>query len=189
MALSPLLQAICDVVRAEFATVPAVIRLEELAATSTCPPVVIKKRGPALVLKLDAHTDGHLFPLFKNDTAGLTQVCDYIVFYQPDDARSPTVFVLLCELKSSRGDGALGQIENGKLLAEHIIAMAAHHRLVHEPPHLCYRGIIFQGRGVREQRGAEMRTACQYRQHQRMQGLAFAFLPALPERDISYFCA
>lgn len=188
MALSSLLQAIHDVLRAEFVERPSVIRLVEAASDSTCPPVVIKKRGPALVLKLDAHTDGRFFPVFRNDIAGLTQVCDYIVFYQPDE-QTPIVFVLLCELKSSLRSGALQQIENGKLFAEHIIAMAAHHRLVQDPPHLRYRGIVFQGRGVREQRGAEMRTVCQYKQHQRMQGLAYAFLPALPERDISYFCA
>jgi len=204
MALSPLLQAICDVVRQEYVDNAGTIRLVENAKESTCPPVVIKKRGPALVLKLDLpftpacsrpdcatqipHND-RLFPLFRKEEEGLSRICDYILFYQPDDERAKSVYVLLCELKSGKKSGTLKQIENGKLLAEYIVTMAVHHRLAQAPPKLEFRGIIFQGSGIREPRGAEMRTVCSYRQHDRMRDLGITFLPPLPERDISFFCA
>ncbi|MDI1444114.1 hypothetical protein [Polyangium sp. 6x1] len=187
MALSPLLQALCDVVRPELGTVPAVIRLEEADPGSACPPVVIKKRGPALVLKLDAPIAR--IPLLRHDAEGLTSACDYLVFYQPEDERTPTVYVLLCELKTSHSGGARQQIENGKLLAEFLVSMAVHHRLNQAPPRLQYRGIIFRGKGVAEPRGGQMRSVCPYRQHPVWRDLGMATLPAVPERDISFFCA
>jgi hypothetical protein len=203
MALSPLLQAICDVVRREFTDTPATIRLEETDPASTCPPVVIKKRGPALVLKLDVPfkpacaradcttripSNDRLFPLFRNDEEGLTRVCDYIVFYQLEEERNPRVYVLLCELKSGSGAGALKQIENGKRLAEYIVATAVHHRLLQSSPPLAFRGLVF-ARQIREPRGGERRTVCPYQQHPRIDDLGFALCPPTPERDISFFCA
>lgn len=187
MALSPLLQALCDVVRPELGAVPAVIRLEEADPGSACPPVVIKKRGPALVLKLDApHAR---IPLFRREAEGLTSVCDYLVFYQPEEERTPTVYALLCELKTSSSVGARQQIENGKMLAEFLVSMAIHHRLHQAPPRILYRGLIFRGKGVAEPRGGQMRAVCPYRQHPVWRDLGMATLPAIPERDISYFCA
>ncbi|MRG96187.1 hypothetical protein [Polyangium spumosum] len=104
MALSPLLQALCDVVRPELGAVPAVIRLEEADPGSACPPAI-------------------------------------------------------------------------------------HHRLHQAPPRILYRGLIFRGKGVAEPRGGQMRAVCPYRQHPVWRDLGMATLPAIPERDISYFCA
>lgn len=204
MALSPTLQAICDVIRPEHTQTPAVIRLEETSPSSTCPPVVITKSGPAVVLKLDTPgawtcprqdcplplaPNQRLFPLFRSERGGLTQICDFIVFYQPREDEDAALYVLLCELKSSRGDGAMKQIENGKLLAEYILAITEHHGLRQALPRVEYRGVLFyQPKGVREPRGGQRRAACPYQRHGRMADLGVAVLPPVPQRDIAYFC-
>lgn len=189
MALSTLLQAVSDVVREHFVKIPGTIVLDEKNDRSTCVPVVIKKSGPALLLKLD-NLDAKLFPLFRNENPEITSLCDYIVLYEPSD--KPKTYVLLCELKSSNTGGmkthARKQIENTKMLAEYIIDMAAHHALKQPAPDVAYRGITFVGRGVLEPKGLEKRPLCPYRRHVQWENVGLTTLPASTERHISYFC-
>jgi len=181
---SPLLQAIQDVVVGVES--PAVIELKEDDAGSSCPPVVIKKSGPALVLKLD-QKGAEVFPFFKKEP-NLTSVCDYLIFYEDQG----NAYVLLCELKSGNSERgktkATGQIENTKLLADYLLNMAIHHRLKQMPPNIAYRGLTFIGRGAQEPRGQEKRTYCPYRRHSSWANVGLAILPAQGERLMSYFC-
>lgn len=192
MALSPLLQAITDVVHEKFVNMPAKLELTEEADGNKCPPVLIKKSGPALVLKFDKDDSNSkaLFPLFR-DALDLKKTCDYVIFYEPPD-KPPTVYALLCELKSSNSGGmkskSKNQVENTKILAEYIVEMAAHHALKQARPTVNYRGITFVGKGVLEPKGYEKRPLCPYRRHDRWENLGLATLPASIERHISYFC-
>jgi hypothetical protein len=142
-----LLEAIRSVLRPELIQEGA-IELVEDAPQNRCSPVKLNKRGPALVLKLDAPRSGitsndWLFPLFNHRQPALTCVCDYIVFCNAtarDDAR---LFAFLCELKSGRPHHARQQIRNGRLLCDHLIAMAQHHQRVTTNPAIAYRGLVF----------------------------------------------
>ena len=153
-----LLQAIRDVVRPELYKDGGVIRLEEMAAGSTCGPVTLNKSGKALVLKLDGlppplcaqrdcqlrySVNDRLFPLFKSDAAGISALCDYLIFYPENKVEDPRLFVFLCELKSGRPSGSKKQAENGKLLADYILAMARHHHKLPASPGYEARGLVF----------------------------------------------
>jgi hypothetical protein len=155
-----LLRAIVDVIRPDFYR-DGVVRLEETAAGSTCGPVTLNKSGPAVVLKLDGlppplcaqpgcqlrySVNDRLFPLFKTETAGLSALCDYLIFYPEKDVADPRLFVFLCELKSGRPSGSKKQAENGKLLADYILAMARHHHKLSEIPRYEARGLVFSPR-------------------------------------------
>lgn len=155
--MKALLKAIVDVIRPDFYR-DGVVRLEETAAGSTCGPVTLNKSGPAVVLKLDGlppplcaqqgcqlrySVNDRLFPLFKTETAGLSALCDYLLFYPEKGVEDPRLFVFLCELKSGRPSGSKKQAENGKLLADYILAMARHHHNISWIPQYEARGLVF----------------------------------------------
>lgn len=155
--MKALLQAIGEIVRPELRQ-DGVIRLEETAAGSTCKPVTLNKSGPALVLKLDGlpppacaapgcqlrySVNDRLFPLFRPDVRGLTALCDYVIFYPEPAGASPRLFVFLCELKSMNLGAPRRQMENGRLLADYVVAMARHHHKLGQLPRLEMRGLVF----------------------------------------------
>ncbi|MFS8067272.1 MAG: hypothetical protein ACMG6S_12950, partial [Byssovorax sp.] len=136
--MKALLNAIVDIIRPDFHK-DGVVRLEETAEGSTCGPVTLNKSGRAVVLKLDSlpppacaqqncllrySVNDRLFPLFKAEARGLSALCDYLIFYPEKGVEDPRLFVFLCELKSGRPTGAKKQAENGKLMADYILAMA-----------------------------------------------------------------
>lgn len=157
-----------------------------------CPPVLIKKSGPALLLKFDKDDSNSkaLFPLFR-DAPDLKRTCDYVIFYEPPE-KPATMYALLCELKSSNSGGMKSksktQLENAKMLAEYVVEMAAHRALKQARPTILYRGITFVGKGVSEPKGYEKRPLCPYIRHDRWNDLGLATIPASIERPISYFC-
>jgi hypothetical protein len=128
--------------------------LREDAAGSTCKPVRIHRSGKCVVISFNAHVSftprgdsicikDRLFPLFR-ERGGVARMCDYwILCEQGDDA--PVLYVLLCELKSGKPDGAVAQIENAKLLAEYFLAMVGHHEEI-GLPRVEYRGLVFSHR-------------------------------------------
>ena len=137
--MASLLQAISDILRPQLLQAGPIL-LEESDPGSTCEAVTINKSGPAVVLKPDLRPEGvcgrpgcqftftapdRLFPLFRLDVAGLAAVCDYTVFCQENPENDARIFVLLCELKSNNPGGARRQIENGRLLADYVLDMAA----------------------------------------------------------------
>jgi len=127
--------------------------LSENARGSTCKPVRIRRSDRCVFISFNAKVPftpkgepicikDRLFPLFDPDVEGVARMCDYWILCERDDER-PVLYVFLCELKS--GDpGGLGQLENGKLLAEHFVNMVAYHRKL--APRVEYRGIVFSPR-------------------------------------------
>jgi hypothetical protein len=84
------------------------------------PKTVIKQKGKMLMLKLDVEDSNKIiFPFFNGEMGGLTQICDYIIFYP----KGETLFTFLCEQKTS-ASSAKHQVEAGRILAEFIVKMA-----------------------------------------------------------------
>lgn len=165
MAWPTVLQAIGAIVRRELQQ-DGVLRLEEPGLPEPerrrC-AVTLHKRGPAVAIKLDARiprachradcdwtfsVNDRFFPLFRQDEQGLCGACDYLVFYvdQAHTDRQPVLHVFLCELKSGGAGHAKAQVENSKLLAEYILAMARYHHRLADEPLVLFRGLIFSPR-------------------------------------------
>lgn len=202
--MKALLQAIADIVRPEFRQ-DGVIRLEETDPTSKCKPVTLNKSGPALVLKLDGlppplctapgcqlrySVNDRLFPLFRRDAAGLTALCDYLVFYPEKSEEASRLFVFLCELKSDNVGTAKKQAENGRLLADHIVSMARHHHRLTEVPALQMRGLIFSPSLPVPKIPRPTQDKCQYVSFSKgMQDMGFAYCRDDASYPLAYFCA
>ena len=199
-----LLQAIGDVVRPEFRR-DGVIRLEEADPQSTCGPVTLNKRGLALVLKLDSlpppacaqpgcqircSVNDRLFPLFRQEMSGLTALCDYLIFYPEPSGDAARLFVFLCELKSTNIGSAKKQAENGKLLADYVVAMAKHHRKLPSIPSIETRGIVFSPVLEQPKIADPRRDRCDYRSHPgALPDMKFAYCRAGASYPLEYFCA
>lgn len=202
--MKALLTAISDVVRNEFRQ-DGVVRLEETAAGSTCGPVTLNKSGPAVVLKLDGlpppacaqpgcnlrySVNDRIFPLFKTETGGLTALCDYLIFYPEKDVDDPRLFVFLCELKSGRVSGSRKQAENGKLLADYILAMARHHHKLTSSPACVPRGLVFSPMLEVPKIMNPARDRCAYTSFSDgMVDMKFAYCRAGSSYPLAYFCA
>jgi hypothetical protein len=201
--MKTLLQAIGDIVRPELRQ-DGVIRLEETDPGSTCKPVTLNKSGPALVLKLDSlpppacaapgcqlrySVNDRLFPLFRTDTGGLTALCDYLVFYPERTESTSRLFVFLCELKSANLGTAKKQAENGRLLADYIVAMARHHHRLAELPKLEMRGLVFSPSLELPKIGNPARDRCSYRSFAgRMPDMKLAYCRDGASYPLAYFC-
>ncbi len=202
--MKTLLQAIGDIVRPEFRQ-DGVIRLAETDPGSTCKPVTLNKSGPALVLKLDGlppplcaapgcqlrySVNDRLFPLFRVDTGGLSALCDYLIFYTDDNEAAPRLFVFLCELKSRNLGAAKKQAENGRLLADYIVATARHHHRLAPVPRLEVRGLIFSPSLELPKIGNPTRDRCSYRSFEGgMADLKLAYCRDGAAYPLAYFCA
>lgn len=202
--MKALLQAIGDVVRPAFRQ-DGVIRLEETAERSTCKPVTLNKSGPALVLKLDGlppplcaapgcqlrySVNDRLFPLFRPDVGGLTALCDYLVFYPEAAEASPRLFVFLCELKSANIGSPRRQVENGRLLADYIVAMARRHHKLAQLPRLEMRGLVFSPSLPLPKIPRPALDRCPYKLlRDGMPDLGFAYCRDDASYPIGYFCA
>ncbi|MBL9100918.1 MAG: hypothetical protein JNL82_08165, partial [Myxococcales bacterium] len=84
-----------------------------------------------------------LFPFLDARRPALCCLCDYLIFYpRAGDASANDLNVVLCELKSGRTDGAVTQLRNGKLVADHILASLALHGRG-RPTTVYFRGVVF----------------------------------------------
>ncbi len=128
-----------------------------------------------------------LFPLFRL-VAGISVMCDYIVFCQEasrDDAR---LFVLLCELKSENVGGSRKQLENGRLLADYILAMAIHHHAVRPLPTVERRALVFSPRFV-VPKGSLRKQRCSYSpMSDGFVDMPFAYYASGAEYPLEHFC-
>lgn len=197
-----LLQAIGDILR------PALvqrgpIRLEETGPGSTCTPITLHKSGQAFVLKPDQSAGGicprpdcartlsapdRLFPLFRIDVADLPAMCDYIVFCQETSGDAARLFVLLCELKSERIGGSRRQIENGRLLADYILATAKLHHKVRSVPEIVRRGLVFSPR-FNVPKGSLRKVRCSYSpMDDGFADMPFAYYACGAEYPLEHFC-
>ena len=179
--------------------------LEEHTPTSTCPPVKFTKQGRSLLLRPDNpihvcdRQDCHakagspnerLFPFFVPQKEGLTALCDYLIFYEPrackPDAEAGS-FVFLCELKSGSVKGSRRQLQNGKLLAEYLLAMARLHGEVHAKPIITYRGIVFSPR-TRAPKPGLKGPRFVFEQDDKLSDLGVTQLPADTPWDLDALC-
>lgn len=197
-----LLQAIGEILRPALVP-PGPIQLQETDPGSTCETVTIHKQGQALVLRPDLAAGGvcprrecaltlgapdRLFPLFRLDVAGLCVMCDYIVFCQESSREDARLFVLLCELKSENVGGSRRQIENGRLLADYILNMAAHHRAVRLPA-VERRGLVFSPK-YKFPKGSLRKVRCPYSPLAGgFEDLPFAYYACGAEYPLEHFCA
>jgi hypothetical protein len=200
--MKDLLKAIVDIIRHEFHK-DGVVRLEETAANSTCGPVTLKKSGQAVVLKLDGlppplcaqsncqlrySVNDRLFPLFKTEISGVSALCDYLIFYPEKDVENPRLFIFLCELKSGNPSGANKQAENGKLMADYIIAMARHHSKLTSAPICEARGLVFSPKYESIKIPNPGRDKMNYSSNEtRISGMKFAYCRP-GEYPLAYFC-
>jgi hypothetical protein len=200
-----LLQAIREILRPELISYGPIC-LEERESRSACAPITLNKSGPAVVLKPDTSVratcptcrsplpgavNDRVFGLFSSQESGLTSTCDYIIFYQESGQleRRP-LFVFLCELKSKNITGAGKQAENGRLLADHIIAMARHHRPVRAPDRILYRALIFSTKYAPSPKGRLLTVKCAYEAvSTRMPDLRLAYYACGASYPLSHFCA
>lgn len=117
---------------------------------STCRRVKIHRSGKSLIISFNATISftskgervcvkDRLFPLFRKQE-GVARMSDYWIPWETGD-ETPTLHVLLCELKSGKPDG-VAQIENARLLADYVVKMVGHHRGL-ALDRVDYRGIIF----------------------------------------------
>jgi hypothetical protein len=116
-------------------------------------------------------------------------MCDYIIFYQEEDNTDSPLFVFLCELKSGNPGGAYKQAENGKLIADLILAMAQHHRPAKKPKRILYRGLIFGTRYKMVPKGRLTETTCTYNaSSRRIPEMGFTYLPCGGKYPLRHFC-
>lgn len=73
------------------------------------PSTQIKKKGAMQVYKFDVeNSNEEVFPIFNATQSGITNICDYIIFYPKND----TLYTFLCDLKSNT-TSAKSQVESG----------------------------------------------------------------------------
>lgn len=101
----------------------------------------------------------------------------------------PRLFVFLCELKSGRPSGSRKQAENGKLLADYILAMAKHHHKLTSIPRSEARGLIFSPRCEPIKIANPGRDKMAYMPFETgIAGMKFAYCRP-GEYPLAYFCA
>jgi hypothetical protein len=200
--MATLLQVIGDIVRPVLRQ-DGLVRLEESAPGATFEPVTLTKHGPALVLKVDdperiacpkpdcpirLTVNDRMFPLFRVDAEGVTAVCDYLLFHQAED--DAPLFIFCCELKSGDPRPGRRQTENGRLMADYILAMAVHHGRLQRLPEVRRRGLIFSPRcdlpTIRNPAKDRFRYADPL---PHMPDMRFAYLRDRASYPLSYFCA
>lgn len=197
-----LLQAIGEILRPTLVQ-RGPIRLEETEPGSSCEAITLHKSGQAFVLKPDQSAGGvcpqpgcnltltapdRLFPLFRLDVPGLAAMCDYIVFCQETSGDDARLFVLLCELKSSHVGGSRSQIENGRLLADYILAMASHHHSIRPLPRVERRGLVFSPK-FKVPKGSLRKVRCSYSPMQDgFPDMPFAYYACGAEYPLEHFC-
>jgi hypothetical protein len=202
--VTTLLQAIREVVRAEFCQNGNIELKETIEKGDACGVVKLRGGAQAVVLKLDGRPPPHctqegcqlrysvndrLFPLFKPDMAGLTALCDYLIFYLEKDVEKPRLFVFLCELKAGRPTGAKKQAENGKLMADYIIAMAKLHGRLTSIPACEARGLVFSPKceSIKILNPRQNKVSYAPRET-RIEGMKFAYCHP-GDYPLAYFCA
>ena len=95
-------------------------RLEENSAQNY-PVTTIKKHGKMLMYSFDTEDSNEaVFPIFNASEPRLTLIADYLVFYPKND----TLFVFVCNLKSTQTGNANKQAEASWQLSEYIVKTA-----------------------------------------------------------------
>lgn len=191
--MSDLIDAIRSILRPE--VLPSgPLKLSEAGPASACLPVILERSRKAVLVRPDDVTipgqsaSDRLFALFDVKIPKLAAMCDYILFCNESDT-SDSVFVLLCELKSTNVAGSRDQIENGALLADYIVEMAVHHKRVTKPE-LHHRGIVFNTSPKFGPVGNPRRQLCKYQawEKPRISKLKHVYYPCGKSYPLTHFC-
>lgn len=190
-----LLQALTDALHPDHRRRSNPVELREDSARSKCQPITLKTgNGQALLLRSDDSqgVGKWLTGMFDQSVPKITQICDYIIFYQrnpaPGERGQSRLFVLPCELKSDSRGSALTQITNGKLLGEYLIAMVRNNVLVENQPEIVYRGLIFRSHVAVPRLSLTADRPPDYEQHPQMEDFKFITLPCGREQTLSSLC-
>lgn len=200
--MSSLIQTLSDILRPELVQT-GLLRLEEGDSGSICKAITLHKSGQAIVLRpdqsagklctrpdcgLSISANDRLFPLFRPNLPGLSSMCDYLVFCQRASGDEARLFVLLCELKSGKAEGSRKQLENGRLLADYILAMAKQHGALQSMPEIVRRGLVFST-NYNIPKGSLRKAPCKYSP---MPGgfpdMPFAYYACGQEYPLEHFC-
>jgi len=169
--------------------------LRETDPKSRCPEIKLNKSGKALMVRPDQvpavemSAVDRLFPLFDITKPGLCQLCDYLVFYSPPVVSDETseLFVFLFELKSGSAKGAVGQLRQGKLLADYVLTVARLHGGI-EWPRVNYRGVTFVGDAPRPRIVARYHAEFDWLEDSRLEGLRICHGRPLPAHSLDALC-
>ena len=124
----------------KFAQIGGTLQLEE-PQVKGYPVTTLKKKGAILAYNFDVKDSNNaIFPIFEPNVPYLTTIADYIVFYPYKDQ---TLFVFVCNLKSSNTTGASEQAQGSWLLSEYVVKTVE--RLLNFPNDMPveYRSLIF----------------------------------------------
>ncbi len=197
MALTPLLQAVRDMLRPQVIR-PGPIELTEDDPGSRIQPFKLETSQPTLVLRFEGiprasfALNDRLFPLLNPVVAGLCLHCDYVILRQARTAgHSPApLYVLLVELKSGAAHDAQKQIENTRILIESTLAtMRRAQRNAPWTDDLRFRGLIFTP-SARPAAGDPRRHPCPYdASSPSMPDLLFVRHPPCPGYQLDWFCS
>jgi len=171
------------------------LTLRETDPKSRCPEIRLNKSGKALMIRPDKvpavkmSAVDRLFPLFDITKPGLGQLCDYLVFYSRPvvSDEDSELWVFLFELKSGSAKGALGQLRQGKLLADYVLAVARLHGGV-EWPRVNYRGVTFVGDAPRPRIVVRYPAAFDWLEDSRLEGLRVCNCRPLASHDLDTLC-
>ncbi|RKZ62722.1 MAG: hypothetical protein DRR08_05385 [Candidatus Parabeggiatoa sp. nov. 2] len=139
-----LLQALDNIIKLAFKqdTQGGIFVLEE-PYNNDYPVTLIKKRGKALAYQFDKK-GFEIYPVFKNEVALVNKVCDYVIFYP----YKQTLFVFLCELKTTNITGSSKQVQATEIFANFIVKMAQMY-LNFKVFNVEYRALIFSTRTIK----------------------------------------
>lgn len=124
-------------------TKPGFFELEEIQAKGY-PKTLIRynKFKAFLPCDFDKSDSNKLFEVFNVKKPGLTNICDYILFFEKKKGGRSVLFVFLCNLKSTNTKRSSEQIETSKIFAEYIVHMAKRH-LGYKRFQVWYRALVF----------------------------------------------
>ncbi len=103
------------------------------------PVTTIKQKGKILLYSFDMKDSNKaVFPIFNASISGLTSIADYLIFYPKND----TLFVFVCNLKSTNISNANKQAEASWQLSEYIVK-TTQRMLNFQDIKVEYRSILF----------------------------------------------
>jgi hypothetical protein len=145
--MTQILQTIEEIIKRNFLVVAngGTYLLEE-ENEPNLPKTTIKQKGKMLLYNFDTKdSNTSVFPIFNEQYPNLTKIADYFIFYPKED----TLFVFICNLKSTNNTGAGKQAEAGWLLSKYLIK-TTERILNFQPIKVEYRSICFwKGKGNR----------------------------------------
>jgi hypothetical protein len=146
------------------------------------PETFVKYSGTAAFYQFDIDNYHNLvFPFLNNQVAGAVEMCDYIVL-RP---KAETLYVFLCDMKSSKPEDATSQVQAAQLFAEFLVK-TAQRLLDFKDYKVQYRGLGFTTK-KKHRFKTNVRDREPYYPLPKT-GLPFKILAAGKECNLDYLC-